>query len=498
MAGIPFEVGQVFTGAAMGAGDTGQISFVQTASVSFTAGPDPFISNFTITKDILGSAQSFPVPPFGTIALQKVTITSVDFNGDFTLTQGELPPGTIPPEFPLPFTARGVVLGLSVQTNLGTFSAIAGECAEVGSLALMGAIHISAFGQTLDAGGGILSIGPQTTGNVNLVFLPTFAAACFAQGTRLRTVRGEVAIETLGIGEHVVSAFGGTAPVVWLGHRHVDCRRHPRPAEVWPVRVCAGAFGPGRPAHDLKLSPDHAVFVPAAEGRACMLVPVRHLVNGASIVQEAVEAVTYWHVELPAHDVVLAEGLGCESYLDTGNRAAFANGGTQVMAHADFARRVWAAQGCAELMTGGPAVAAVHAELLARAETLGHAITTRAELALIVDGVALRPARSGMVYGFVLPPGARRGMLVSRRFVPARMEPGSGDHRRLGVAVAALALDGRAVDLSAPVAGWHAPEVGLRWTDGAGEITLDGAATLSVTLARTGLYWRDDEAPVAA
>ena len=32
---------------------------------------------------------------------------------------------------------------------------------------------------------------------------------------------------------------------------------------------------------------------------------------------------TYYHVELSTHDVILAEGLATESYLDTGNRAAF-------------------------------------------------------------------------------------------------------------------------------------------------------------------------------
>jgi hypothetical protein len=34
----------------------------------------------------------------------------------------------------------------------------------------------------------------------------------------------------------------------------------------------------------------------------------------------------YVHVELDRHDILLAEGLPAESYLDTGNRAAF---GTQ-------------------------------------------------------------------------------------------------------------------------------------------------------------------------
>ncbi len=52
------------------------------------------------------------------------------------------------------------------------------------------------------------------------------------------------------------------------------------------------------------------------------LIPVRYLINDATIVQEAADSVTYWHVELARHEVLLAEGLACESYLDTGNRAA--------------------------------------------------------------------------------------------------------------------------------------------------------------------------------
>jgi hypothetical protein len=76
----------------------------------------------------------------------------------------------------------------------------------------------------------------------------------------------------------------------------------------------------GRPGRDLYLSPDHAVFTDG------VLIPVRYLVNGATIVRQEFSHVTYWHVELPVHGVVLAEGLAAESYLDTGNRAAFAEG----------------------------------------------------------------------------------------------------------------------------------------------------------------------------
>lgn len=42
------------------------------------------------------------------------------------------------------------------------------------------------------------------------------------------------------------------------------------------------------------------------------------------VAREVVDAATYWHVELAGHEVILAEGLAAKSYLETGNRAAFA------------------------------------------------------------------------------------------------------------------------------------------------------------------------------
>ena len=109
----------------------------------------------------------------------------------------------------------------------------------------------------------------------------------------------------------------GLARVRWIGQRRVQCRRHPKPGEVMPVRIQEGAFGPGMPHRALFLSPDHAVHVDG------VLIPVRYLVNGSSIAQIERAEARYWHVELEAHNVLLAEGLPAESYLDTGNRGAF-------------------------------------------------------------------------------------------------------------------------------------------------------------------------------
>ena len=54
-----------------------------------------------------------------------------------------------------------------------------------------------------------------------------------------------------------------------------------------------------------------------------VLIPIHCLQNGISIVQENVETIDYWHVELPSHDILLAEGLPCESFLDNGDRDSF-------------------------------------------------------------------------------------------------------------------------------------------------------------------------------
>jgi V8-like Glu-specific endopeptidase len=310
-------------------------------------------------------------------------------------------------------------------------------------------------------------------------------APCFAVGTRLATIRGEVAIEDVRVGD-VLSVHGGrTAPVIWTGHRRVCCARHPRPEDVWPVRVRPHAFAQEKPRRDLRLSPDHAVFARGA------LIPVRYLVNGATIVHEPVAEVTYWHVELPRHDIIFAEGLATESYLDTGNRAAF-TGGRAVHLHPDFARRVWQSEGCATLLTEGPSVIALRRRLLARARRLGHRLTN--DPALIVcdeSGRRLSAWRDGRRWRVALPRGARAIRLRSRSFVPAEVRPDASDARRLGIALSRLWLDGRAADPASPALtrGWHAAEPGWRWTDGDAEIPLSGLHELAFEVALFGEYW---------
>jgi hypothetical protein len=105
-----------------------------------------------------------------------------------------------------------------------------------------------------------------------------------------------------------------------------------------------------------------------------VLVPVKLLISGASIVQVKRRAVTYFHVELPRHAVILAEGLPVESYLDVGGdvggRANFQNASGTIRLFPDFAALpvsntalAWETRGAAALVTAGSELAAVRRQI---------------------------------------------------------------------------------------------------------------------------------------
>ncbi len=237
----------------------------------------------------------------------------------------------------------------------------------------------------LDGGGSIdIAVAPGFAGTQFLVQAGTDGnldqlkvIPCFRAGTRILTERGAIAVEHIVEGDRVITASGRVRPVRWIGWRDVDCARHPHPERVRPYRVQAHAFGVGQPNCDLFLSPDHAIF---ADG---VLIPIKHLDNGSTIRQVGVRRVSYYHLELDAHDIVLAEGLAAESYLDIGDRASFANGGAYLQLHPEFgvpagnATLVHEALYYAPLVVAGAAIERVRQMLDQRAKTVASMARTR-------------------------------------------------------------------------------------------------------------------------
>jgi len=320
---------------------------------------------------------------------------------------------------------------------------------------------------------------------------------CYMRGMRIRTDREDVAIEDLQIGDAVVTASGRKRPVEWIGHRSLDCSRHPDPKSAWPICVSAGAFGENKPARDLWLSPGHGIW---AEG---VLITISVLQNGKTIVQRERPSVEYWHVQLDEHDVILAEGLPAESYGGWG-KSFFANGGKVIEAHPDLSleRSVnsWLPR-----VEEGPEVTRTKALLLARVKALGHVTTPEAGLHVIADRKRIEPVELGaMRYAFKVPAGSADIRLMSRSFVPAHIAAESMDARLLGVAVKRLRIDGADIALDDAAffgVGWHELERSAasqhRWTDGTTPLPA-GTRRLVVDLCGTGRYWEEPTGSAAA
>jgi hypothetical protein len=328
-----------------------------------------------------------------------------------------------------------------------------------------------------------------------------FSAPCFVTGTRIATARGEVAVENLRVGDRLVALLSHRfAEVVWLGRSFLTCANHRRGQDVWPVRVSAGAFANGIPHRDLLLSPDHAIYV---EGT---LVPVRFLINGATVTQEPVSTVTYWHIELASHDVLLANGLPAESYLDTGNRGQFDNAIEPRPARVDMCAPN--AKSCAPVALDPASHVPLRRRLLARAPVLGRLLTEDPDLCLLANGVPIPATRSDFAWSVELPLDTREVRFLSRVAVPAHVLPDSRDRRTLGVAVTSLTLDGHPIPTNDArrAVGWFSPEPIIQWTNGdallLGDPATLGGRRLEVTIAPLLRYWLAGAArqriPVAA
>ncbi len=293
---------------------------------------------------------------------------------------------------------------------------------------------------------------------------------CFARGTGILGPQGYRPVESLRPNDPVITARGERRPVRWIGWRTLDLGPGAaRPAR--PVLIMPNAFGPGRPQKVLRLSPSHCVYMDG------MLIPVTHLVNGATILHEAgAQAATYFHIELDRHDILLADGLACESYFDDGNRAAM---------YQELGRRSPARRPFAPVVTHGARLVAARRALHNVAEQAGFTPRFQPALRGVVAGEVVLPeivpAKAGRVAHFTFPHPAREMVLFSATSCPADTDPDSDDRRELGIC---LGMPGRGVHLGA---GWQARAAGDAGT------WMGASAMLGFTRAR-----REISLPLAA
>ena len=371
-------------------------------------------------------------------------------------------------------------------------------------------------GNTLDltgitngaSGWHVLTAADTTIGGTD-VFL---SMVCYAAGTRILTATGERAIESLLQGDIVLTLSDGelkAQPVKWVGHRRIDLTAHPRPDTVAPIRIERNAIADNMPHTDLLVSPDHAIFV---DGK---LIAARRLINGSTIRREkGWTSVDYFHVELDAHAILVAEGLPAESYIDTGNRGFFANSGAPLVLHPDLTDETnyptREAGSCAPLIWDEASVRPLLQQLAERAAAIGRPVPQR--VTTTDAGLRLRSPRTGRrthepIYSdsnlviFLVPAQSPQIRLLSRAQSPTEARPWLDDPRQLGVCVKRIVLRGAGQLHEVPIdhpdltRGWwaieHDRQMMSRWTDGEAVLPLPamrGQVMLEIHLAGSMTY----------
>ncbi len=289
----------------------------------------------------------------------------------------------------------------------------------------------------------------------------TVGPPCFLAGTRIATPHGEVPVEQLVAGDTVLTNSGAAQPIVWIGTGCVLATRGRRNAAT-PVIVRKGAIADNVPYRDLHVTKGHSLFIDGA------LIPVEYLINHRTILfDDHAQEVSIYHIELAAHDVLIADGAPAETYRDDGNRWLFQNG--------NLGWEQEAKPPCAPVLTGGSLVDAVWRRLLERAgPRKAVPLTDEPDLHLVVGDERVDAIeRREDTYVFRLTTKPRSVRLISRAAAPQELGL-ARDPRVLGVALRRLVIAQARrqqvieADASTLADGFYPfeRENGIRWTNG--------------------------------
>lgn len=133
---------------------------------------------------------------------------------------------------------------------------------------------------------------------------------CFTSGTQIATPLGPRAVEDLAPGDWVVTHDHGLQQLRWTCQSPISSD----PA-LSPVKIPAHSFGPGLPATDTYVSPQHRLLLKGVQaqllfGEPEVLAPAKALFSGAS----TAPAGDYVHLLFDRHEVIEANGLMMESF----------------------------------------------------------------------------------------------------------------------------------------------------------------------------------------
>ena len=143
---------------------------------------------------------------------------------------------------------------------------------------------------------------------------------CFTAGALIETPEGPRPIEALEAGDLVLTRDNGPRPVRWIARRHLDANALRAAPHLRPILFEAGSLAPGVPARRTRLSPQHRVLMtgPQAELHfedSEVFAKAKHLTGRGGVGRDDhSRSVTYVHLLLDRHEVLMADGMWSESF----------------------------------------------------------------------------------------------------------------------------------------------------------------------------------------
>ncbi|MEX3014025.1 Hint domain-containing protein [Gymnodinialimonas hymeniacidonis] len=146
----------------------------------------------------------------------------------------------------------------------------------------------------------------DTVQELNSIGIP-----CYLRGTFILTERGEVAVEDLKIGDRVVVENGNSAPILWLESTKLTDDQLAENSDLRPIRIKPMALGNTRP---LLVSSQHCIVLDCNGERH--FARAKHIAQQSSMAHVAFgrSEVEYFHLLLPEHSMIWANGVLSESF----------------------------------------------------------------------------------------------------------------------------------------------------------------------------------------